>query len=54
MFGKLMKAALFLAGVMAFSNSLLKWALRGRTVNLVGGSDGPTAIFVTGVQKKFF
>lgn len=48
MLGKLMKVSLFFASVMAFSNYLLKWALRGpiKSIRLVGG-DGPTAIYLT-------
>lgn len=44
---KLMKVALFFAGVLAFSNYLLKLVLKDRKIRMIGGADGPTAIYLT-------
>ena len=43
---KLMKVVLFFAGVVAFSNYLLKLVLKDRQIRMIGGADGPTAIYL--------
>ena len=44
---KLLKFAVFFAGVLAISDYLLKLVLKDRQVRLIGGADGPTAIYLT-------
>ena len=44
---KLMKVAVFFAGVVTISNYLLKLVLKDRQIRMIGGADGPTAIYLT-------
>lgn len=49
---KLLKAALFLSGVLVLTDFLLRLALRGRQIGVVHSQDGPTAIFIAKRQKQ--
>ncbi len=41
------KTWLFLAGVVAVLLAAFYWSLPSHTVGIIGGADGPTAIFIT-------
>ena len=43
---------LFLAGVLALALAVFYWSLPSHTVGIIGGADGPTAIFITGKPQS--
>ena len=48
---KLMKFAVFFAGVLAICDYLLKLVLKDRQIHMTGGPDGPTGIYFTDKEE---